>query len=126
MNDWKTLYEVKGPKSLMELTAVELKELMDQGADTVILSFGAVENHGSHLPLGADWFQANVLIRRVHEELTALGHKSVPGFPVPFGVQTNQFEREGKNLFGNCPISERTFIDMAEDLCLSLSSSCGG
>ena len=120
VKDWKTLYEVKGPKCLLELTATELKALMNEGADTVILSFGAIENHGSHLPLGADWFQANMLIRCVHEQLAAMGHKSVPGFPVPFGVQTNQFEREGANLFGNVPISERTFIDMTEDLCLSL------
>ena len=120
MKDWKTLYEVKGPKCLLELTATELKALMNEGADTAILSFGAIENHGSHLPLGADWFQANMLIRCVHEQLAAMGHKSVPGFPVPFGVQTNQFEREGANLFGNVPISERTFIDMTEDLCLSL------
>ena len=119
MNDWKTLYEVKGPKCLLEMTAAELKEAM-KDTDTVILSFGALENHGAHLPLGADWFQANVLIRRVYEELAALGHKSIPGFPVPFGTQTNQFERQGANLFGNVYLNEKTFIDMAEDLILHL------
>ena len=119
MSDWETLYKVKGPKSLLEMTAVELKEAM-KDTDTVILSFGAIENHGPHLPLGADWFQANVLIRRVHEELAALGHKSVPGFPVPFGTQTNRFERQGDNLFGNVYLNEKTFIDMTEDLLLHL------
>lgn len=119
MNDWKTLYEVKGPKCLLEMTAAELKEAMKE-SDMVILSFGALENHGTHLPLGADWFQANVLIRRVSEELAALGHKAIPGFPVPFGTQTNQFERQGANLFGNVYLNEKTFIEMAEDLILHL------
>ena len=119
MQDWEVLYQVKGPKCLLEMTAAELKEAM-KDTDTVILSFGALENHGAHLPLGADWFQANVLIRRVYEELAALEHKSIPGFPVPFGTQTNQFERQGANLFGNVYLNEKTFIDMAEDLILHL------
>ncbi|MBR7147433.1 MAG: creatininase family protein, partial [Firmicutes bacterium] len=62
IREWETLYEVKGPKSLMEMTAVELKEAM-KDCDTVILSFGAIENHGYPLPLGTDYFQANTLIR---------------------------------------------------------------
>lgn len=119
MKNWETLYEVKGPKSIVEMTAEELKEAMKE-TDTVILSFGAIENHSVHLPMGADYFQANVLIRRVYEELLALGHKSVPGFAVPFGVETNHFERD--HLFGNCYLTQKTFIAMAEDLCLALHS----
>lgn len=117
IQNWETLYEVKGPKSLMELTATELEELLKE-TETVILSFGAIENHGCHLPMGADYFQANVLIRRVHECLSELGRKTVPGFAVPFGTQTNKFERD--KLRGNCYLNEKTFIDMAEDLILAL------
>ena len=40
IQDWKTLYEVKGPKSLMEMTAVELEDTLKE-TQTVILSFGA-------------------------------------------------------------------------------------
>jgi len=119
IKNWDTLYSVKGPKSLLELTAVELQEAMKE-TDTVILSFGAVENHGVHLPLGADYFQANVLIRAVHEALMEMGHKTIPGLAVPFGTQTNMFERQGVNLFGNVYLNEKTFIEMAEDLILSL------
>lgn len=122
MKNWKELYTVKGPKCMMEMTAEELRAAMAE-SDTVILSFGAIENHGAHLPLGADWYQANALIRCVHEALLELGHKSVPGFPVPFGTQTNQFERQGANLFGNVYLHEKTFIDMTEDLILSLHES---
>lgn len=119
MKNWKSLYTVKGPKSMMEMTAEELKEAMKE-TDTVILSFGAIENHGVHLPLGADYFQANTLIRCVHEALLEMGHKTVPGFAVPFGTQTNQFERQGEHLFGNAYLNEKTFIEMTEDLILAL------
>lgn len=54
MKDWKTIYSVKGPKTMMEMTAVELMEAMKE-TKTIILSFGAIENHGAHLPLGADY-----------------------------------------------------------------------
>ena len=99
MKNWETLYEVKGPKTMLEMSSVELENAMKE-TDTVILSFGAIENHAGHLPLGADYFQATVLIRRVYEEMLKMGHKAVPGFAVPFGVQTNKFERD--KLFGNC------------------------
>ena len=117
MKNWETLYEVKGPKTMLEMSAVELENAMKE-TDTVILSFGAIENHAGHLPLGADYFQATVLIRRVYEEMLKMGHKAVPGFAVPFGVQTNKFERD--KLFGNCYLNEKTFIEMAEDLILAL------
>lgn len=63
----------------MEMTAEELKEAMKE-TDTVILSFGAIENHGVHLPLGADYFQANTLIRCVHEALLEMGIRRFPVF----------------------------------------------
>ena len=122
IREWETLYEVKGPKSLMEMTAVELKEAM-KDCDTVILSFGAIENHGYPLPLGTDYFQANTLIRCVHEALLEMGHKTIPGFAVPFGTDTNHFERSGANLFGNVFLNEKTFIDFVEDLILSFNKS---
>ena len=87
IRNWEKLYEVKGPKSLLDMSAVELAERQKE-CDTIVLSFGAIENHSSHLPLGADWFQGNALIKCVAEELEAMGHKAIPGFCVPFGVQT--------------------------------------
>jgi len=33
IKDWKSLYEVKGPKSLLEMTAVELQEAMKESED---------------------------------------------------------------------------------------------
>ena len=79
MKDWKTIYSVKGPKNMMEMTAVELMEAMKE-TKTIILSFGAIENHGAHLPLGADYYQAEALIRCTYEALLEKGHKTIPGF----------------------------------------------
>lgn len=119
MKDWKTIYSVKGPKTMMEMTAVELMEAMKE-TKTIILSFGAIENHGAHLPLGADYYQAEALIRCTYEALLGKGHKTIPGFAVPFGTQTNQFERQGEHLVGNAYLFEKVFIDMTESLILSL------
>ena len=52
-----------------------------------------------------------------------MGHKTIPGFAVPFGTDTNHFERSGANLFGNVFLNEKTFIDFVEDLILSLHKS---
>ena len=55
-SDEELLYEVRGPKNITELTAFELKEKL-KTCDTIVFSFGALENHGKHLPLGCDTFQ---------------------------------------------------------------------
>lgn len=114
------LYEVHGPKNLTEMTAAELQEKM-QRADTIVFSFGAIENHGKHLPLGCDTFQGNMLVRRVAEKLEAKGCPAVPGFALPFGVQTNQYERTEN--FGNCYVTQATLIAMTKELVLSLCES---
>lgn len=82
MKDWKTIYSVKGPKTMMEMTAVELMEAMKE-TKTIILSFGAIENHGAHLPLGADYYQAEALIRCTYEALLEKGHKTIPVLRFP-------------------------------------------
>lgn len=114
------LYEVKGPKNITEMTAAELEQQL-QKTDMIVFSFGAIENHGKHLPLGCDTFQGNVLVKRVAERLAAKGLPAVPGFALPFGVQTNQFERTDN--FGNCYVSQATLIAMTKELALSLSKS---
>ena len=122
MKDWQTVYSVKGPKTMMEMTATELMEAMKE-TKTIILSFGAIENHGVHLPLGADYYQADALIRCTYEALLEMGHKTVPGFAVPFGTQTNKFERQGEHLIGNAYLFEKVFIDMVESLVLALNET---
>jgi len=116
----ETLYEVKGPKNITEMTAAELKERL-QHTDMIVFSFGAIENHGKHLPLGCDTFQGNVLVKRVALKLADKGYPAVPGFAMQVGVQTNQFERTEN--FGNCYISQATLIAMTKEIVHSLTES---
>ena len=116
----EVLYEVRSPKSLGEMTAKELENAL-KTTDIAVLSFGAVENHSRHLPLGADNFQGDELIKRVAESLAKRGKPAVPAFCVPFGAQTNRFERESR--FGNICLNQETLIKVIKELTLSLAAT---
>ena len=49
----------------------ELKAEIDAGRDTIVLAFGAVEQHGHHLPFGTDSIFGDELGRAVAERLDA-------------------------------------------------------
>ena len=53
-------------------------ELEQSGVDTAVLPVGAIEQHGPHLPLSVDWYQGEVVARRVAERLDAY---LLPGMP---------------------------------------------
>ncbi|MCY4529508.1 MAG: creatininase family protein [Chloroflexi bacterium] len=55
-------------------------DLDSSGVDTAVLPVGAVEQHGPHLPLSVDWFQGEIVARRVAERLDGF---LLPG--VPYG-----------------------------------------
>lgn len=113
----EVLYQVHGPKNMPEMTAEELRGLQKK-TDLVLISCGATENHSAHLPLGADTYQGDYLVKRTHEKLMEMGILSVPGFTIPFGVETNAFERDSN--YGNCSLRPETFIAVLKDLVLSL------
>ena len=111
------LYEVREPKTLQEMTAAELEKALET-TDIAVLSFGAVENHSAHLPLGSDNFQGEELIKRTAICLTERGLPAVPAFCVPFGVRTNRFERISP--MGDICLTQGTLIKLVEELSLSL------
>ena len=116
----EVLFEVKGPKTLRDMTARELAAAL-KTADIAVMSFGAVENHSTHLPLGADIFQGEELIKRTAECLSKRGLPAVPAFCVPFGVRTNRFERISP--LGDIYLTQDTFIRMVTELVLSLNAT---
>lgn len=62
------------PMSVLELdrmTWPEIRAELDAGRDTVVVAFGATEQHGPHLPLGTDAMIGDELSRRVAERLGA-------------------------------------------------------
>jgi creatinine amidohydrolase len=60
------------PKTmLMEMTWSEVKEALKE-TNVAIIPVGSIEQHGLHLPLGTDYFQAIELAKRVAEKTAAL------------------------------------------------------
>jgi len=49
----------------------EVRREIDAGRDTVVVAFGAVEQHGHHLPLGTDSFFGDELSRRLADRFDA-------------------------------------------------------
>ena len=52
-------------RALAEMTWQEIAASVQNGATTVILPLGAIEQHGPHLPLGTDAYRATALAERL-------------------------------------------------------------
>jgi creatinine amidohydrolase len=85
--DAQTLYAIKGPKTLYEMTSAEVAQALTR-TQTVLIPVGATEDHGAHLPLGTDMFEAREICRRVAVALDAADCPVVIGPTIPFGVST--------------------------------------
>jgi creatinine amidohydrolase len=60
-----------GALDLYTLTWPEIRREIDAGRDTIVIAFGAVEQHGHHLPMGTDSMLGDELGRAVAERLDA-------------------------------------------------------
>jgi creatinine amidohydrolase len=60
-----------GALELETLTWPEVRREIEGGRDTIVVAFGAVEQHGHHLPLGTDAIFGDELSRRLAERLDA-------------------------------------------------------
>jgi creatinine amidohydrolase len=60
-----------GALELETLTWPEVRREIEAGRDTIVVAFGAVEQHGHHLPLGTDAIFGDELSRRLAERLDA-------------------------------------------------------
>jgi creatinine amidohydrolase len=60
-----------GALELETLTWPEVRQEIEAGRDTIVVAFGAVEQHGHHLPLGTDAIFGDELSRRLAERLDA-------------------------------------------------------
>ncbi|NWF79840.1 MAG: creatininase family protein [Chloroflexi bacterium] len=81
------LYTIKGPKTLYEMTSAEVGVALER-TRTVLIPVGATEDHGAHLPLGTDMFEAREICRRTALALERRGCPVVIGPTIPFGVST--------------------------------------
>jgi creatinine amidohydrolase len=88
-----------GAVDLYTATWPEVRKELEQGRDTIVVSFGAVEQHGHHLPFGTDSLFGDVLGRALAERLDAFHAPTVPvgcsrhhlGFPGTMSIEEETF-----------------------------------
>lgn len=54
------------------------KEIRDAGVEIAVIAIGSIEQHGHHLPLGTDWYQADYMGKRLAEKLNAFYLPAMP------------------------------------------------
>lgn len=100
-----------GALELDRMTWPEVKAEQERGRDTVVVAFGATEQHGPHLPLATDALLGDHLARIVAERLDAFVAPTVR-----VGCSEHHLEFPG-----TLSISENTFHGVVADIVRSLS-----
>ena len=96
---------------LDRLTWAEIKAEIQNGRDTVVVPFGATEQHGRHLPLGTDAVLGDEIGWGVAERLGAILAPTVR-----FGCSEHHLA-----FSGTISLSPKTFHSIAADVVASLS-----
>lgn len=110
------LYEVKGPKTILEMTWEEVAEALKE-TDIVILPVGSVEQHGRHLPLGSDTLQGTDIAKMVIKKLDKEGVKVVAAPTIQFGISHHHMKFPG-----SITLSSTTLMALIREICQSLYS----
>jgi creatinine amidohydrolase len=100
-----------GALELDRLSWPEVKAEIETGRDTVVIAFGATEQHGPHMPLATDALLGDHLAWRVAERLDAFVAPTVR-----VGCSEHHLEFPG-----TLSISEDTFYGVVADLVRSLA-----
>ncbi len=106
-------YNVRGPKLLHEMSTAEVTRALEE-TDLALISFGAIEQHGAHLPLGTDAFITEETIRRVLRKLGDRGRRAI-GCVIRIGISHNFL-----SFPGSITLSTETFIQAHIEICQCL------
>ena len=99
-------------KRLDELTWPEVREEIQCGRDTVVIPFGATEQHGPHMALSTDRVIGEEMTRRVADALDAFAAPAVP-----FGCSSHHLAFPG-----TISINDATFAAIVTDVVSSLAA----
>jgi creatinine amidohydrolase len=97
-------------KILSEMNARELREIADDRT-IAILIFGACENHGDHMPFGADFIMPFELAKR----LASKYHHLIVFPPMPYGVSSHH-----KDFYMTISLQPETMLALIFDILQSL------
>lgn len=110
----EVIYQVRGPKTLFEMSWPEAEEALKK-TDIVVVPVGATEQHGTHLPLGSDTIQGTEIAKMVTDKLAEEGITVVAAPTIPFGVSHAHMKFPG-----SITLSSDTLMRVIKDVCRSL------
>jgi len=116
----QTVQEISRWKIKMydEMTWPEVETAVRSNAH-IMVTVGATEQHGEHLPLGTDNFQGIEIARRSAERLAKEKILLIPGPVIPFGLRPFLTETP-KDYPGTISLSSNTLKALLEEVCLEL------
>src|ERR671936_610493 len=100
-----------GAIELDKLTWPEVKAELERGRDTVVIAFGATEQHGPHMPLATDALIGDELARAVAQRIDAFVAPTVR-----VGCSSHHLD-----FSGTLSLSDDTFHSVVADLVHSLA-----
>jgi creatinine amidohydrolase len=108
------LYEIKGPKTLNEMSWPEVEEAL-KNTDIVLIPVGSTEQHGTHLPLGSDTIQGWDMVRMVIKQMADEGITVCSAPCMPFGVSQAHMKFPG-----SITLTSDTLMRVMKDVVRSL------
>jgi creatinine amidohydrolase/Fe(II)-dependent formamide hydrolase-like protein len=112
---------VKYP-TMLDMTFPEF-EAAAAKTDIALVPIGAIEEHGSHLPLGTDADEATAQVFYVQKYLREAGLETIIGPPINIGItnEASDRSRDGTYMYpGSLTIGEKTFVALYVDILRSL------
>jgi creatinine amidohydrolase len=108
--------------TMLDMTFPEF-EAAAKRTDIVLLPIGAIEEHGAHLPLGTDAFNATGQVYYVQQYLRAAGYETIIAPQLNIGItnEAGDWTRDGTYMYpGSLNISKETFVRLYVDVLRSL------
>jgi creatinine amidohydrolase len=112
---------VKYP-TMLDMTFPEFEAAVAK-TDIALVPIGAIEEHGSHLPLGTDAVGAVAQVFYVQKYLREAGLETIIGPPLNIGItnEASDRSRDGTYMYpGSLTIGEKTFVALYVDVLRSL------